>query len=114
MSQAAGARPGRAAALTPASDAASTVAPPTVSDFALHVPWLTGHPSLLCVRLVPELRPSSYLASGQGKLRKLTLPRLDIRSAMAQSYQLLISDRCSSLPAAAVPHRQAGELDDWR
>jgi len=44
----------------------------------------------------------------------LTLPRLDIRSAMAQSYQLLISDRCSSLLAAAVPHRQAGELDDWR
>src|SRR6185312_15570346 len=74
MSQAAGARPGRAAALTPASDAASTVAPPTVSDFALHVPWLTGHPSLLCVRLVPELRPSSYLASGQGKLRKLNPP----------------------------------------
>jgi len=114
MSQAAEARPGRAAALTPASDAASTVAPPTVSDFALHLPWLTGHLSLLCARLVPGLCPPCYLVSGQGKLRKLTLTLLDIRSAMAQCYQLLISDRCSSPSSSSSTSPQAGELDDWR
>jgi hypothetical protein len=90
-------RPGRAAALAPGPAApASLVAPPTASDFALHVPWLTGHRSLLCARLGAELCPSCYLASDQEKLRTTNLPRLDIRSAMAQSYQLLISDRCSS------------------
>src|SRR5690348_3698963 len=50
------------------------VAPPTVSDFASRVSWLIGHSSLLRARLVPELCPSCYLASGQGKLGNTNSP----------------------------------------
>jgi hypothetical protein len=49
------------------------------------------------MRVVPDMCPSCYLASGPGKHRgtihfPVTFPWLDIRCAMAQSYRIVISE----------------------
>ena len=75
------------------------VAPPTVSDFASRVSWLIDH---CCARAwsLSCARPATW-RQARGNSGTRTLPWLDIRSAMAQSYQLLISDRCSSPPSSS-------------